>query len=378
MKDKRLSVLAKSLVVYSTAVKPGDKVLVESKGAATAPLVEEIITEVAHAGGLPFWYFNDEHVERRWILGAGEQQLKDFGKMHLRMMKDIDCYISVRGADNSYTLADVPSQRMGWYRKYFYKPVHLEQRVKRTRWVVMRYPNEAMSQLAETSRESFEDFYFSVCNIDYAKMSKAMDPLVDLLKKTDKIRLVGPGTDLTFSVKGIPPVKCDGHRNIPDGEVYTAPVRTSINGVISYNTPSLNESVLYEGIRFEFKNGKIVKADCAGGNGAKLNKVLDIDPGARYVGEFALGIHPNIKHPMRDTLFDEKIFGSIHLTPGQCYDEAPNGNKSSIHWDLVLIQTKEYGGGEVYFDDVLIRKDGIFVHPALKELLSARALRGGH
>lgn len=377
MKDKRLNVLAKNLVGYSCGVKPGEKVLVESKGTMTSPLMQEIITEVAKAGGLPFWYFNDEHIERRWIMGASEQQVKDFSKMHLRLMKDMNCYISVRGADNSYTLADVPGQRMNWYRTHFYKPVHLEQRVKKTRWVVLRYPNEAMSQLAETSRETFEDFYFSVCNIDYAKMSRAMDPLVKLMKKTDTVRIVGPGTDLTFSIEGIPPVKCDGHRNIPDGEVYTAPRRKSINGVIAYNTPSMNESVLYEGIRFEFKGGKIVKAECSGGNTAKLNKVLDTDAGSRYIGEFALGIHPNIQHPMQDTLFDEKIFGSIHLTPGQCYDEAPNGNKSAIHWDLVLIQTKEYGGGEIYFDDVLIRKDGIFVHPALKDKLSARALRSG-
>jgi len=377
MKDKRLNVLAKNLVNYSCGVKPGERVMVESKGMETAPLIEEIVSEIAKAGGLPFWYYNNEHVERRWVLGASEQQMKDYGRMHLRSMKDMDCYISVRGADNSYTLADVPQQRMDWYRKHYYKPVHLEQRVKKTRWVVLRYPNEAMSQLAETSRESFEDFYFSVCNIDYAKMSKAMDPLVKLMQKTDKVHIVGPGTDLTLSIKGISPVKCDGHRNIPDGEVYTAPRKKAVNGVISYNTPSMYESTLFEGIRFEFKDGKIVKADCGGGNAEKLNKILNTDPGARYIGEFALGIHPNIKNPMRDTLFDEKIYGSFHLTPGQCYDEAPNGNKSAIHWDLVLIQTREYGGGEIYFDDVLIRKDGIFVHPALKDKLSAKTLRGG-
>ena len=377
MKDKRLNVLAKNLVNYSCAVKPGEKVFVESKGLATAALIEEIVTEVARAGGIPFWYYNNEHIERRWVLGAGEQQMKDFGKMHLRVMKDMDCYISVRGADNSYTMADVPQKRTDWHRKHFYKPVHLEQRVKRTRWVVLRYPNEAMSQLAETSRESFEDFYFSVCNIDYAKMSRAMDPLCKLMAKTDRVRLVGPGTDLTLSIKGIDFEKCDGRRNIPDGEVYTAPRKKSINGVISYNTPSMYESTLFEGIRFEFKDGKIIKAECSGANTERLNKILNTDPGARYIGEFALGVHPNIRHPMRDTLFDEKIFGSFHLTPGQCYDEAPNGNKSAIHWDLVVIQTKEYGGGEVYFDDVLIRKDGIFIHPDLKDKLSAKALRGG-
>jgi len=374
MKDARLIKLADTLVNYSTAVKPGEKVLVETKGHDTLELSREIITQVARAGGLPFWFHNDEEVERRWILNATEEQIKEYGKMHLRMMKDMVCYIAVRGSNNSYTLADIPSERMGWFKKHYYKPVHLEQRVKRTRWVVLRYPNAAMAQLAETSREAFEDFYFNVCNVDYPKMSKAQDVLADVMRKTDRVHIKGPGTDLQFSIKGIPPVKCDGHRNIPDGEVYTAPVRDSINGEITYNVPSIYESALFNGIHFVFKNGKIVKATCSGDN-AKLNKILDTDPGARYVGEFSFGLNPNVNKPMKDTLFDEKIFGSIHLTPGQCYDEAPNGNRSAVHWDLVLIQTQEYGGGEIHLDGKLARKDGIFVHPALKDKLSAKALR---
>ncbi len=374
MKDPRWTKLADTLVNYSIEVKPGDKVLVESKGNDSPDLSKEIVTAVAAAGGIPFWYHNEEEIERRFVMSASEEQFKAFGKMHLTLMKDMDCYISVRGANNAYTLADTPEAQRNMYKKHFYKPVHLEQRVKRTRWVVMRYPNHAMAQLAETSRDAFEDFYFSVCNVDYRKMSKAMDPLVKLMKKTDKVHLVAPGTDLTFSIKDIPPVKCDGHRNIPDGEVYTAPVRNSINGEITYNAPSMYESTLFDNIHFVFKNGKIVDADCAGDND-QLKRILDTDPGARYIGEFAIGINPNINVPMKDTLFDEKIFGSIHLTPGQCYDEAPNGNKSAIHWDLVLIQTKEYGGGELYFDDTLIRKNGVFVHPDLKGPLSRKALR---
>lgn len=374
MKDPRWIKLADTLVNYSTAVKPGEKVLIESKGDDSLDLIKEIVAKVTQAGGLPFWYHNDEEVERRWILNATEQQFKDFGRMHVKMMKDMACYISVRGSNNSFTLADVPQKQMGWYKKHFYKPVHLEQRVKRTRWVVLRYPNHAMSQLAETSRESFEDFYFSVCNVDYKKMAKAMDPLVALMKRTDRVHIKGPGTDLEFSIKGIPPVKCSGERNIPDGEVYTAPVKNSINGEITYNTPSLYESNVYERMHFVFKNGKIIAADCAG-DSRQLNKILDTDAGARYIGEFSFGLNPNIHTPMKDTLFDEKIFGSIHLTPGQCYDEAPNGNKSAIHWDLVLIQTRAYGGGEIFLDGKLVRKDGIFVHPALKTKLSAKALR---
>lgn len=374
MKDPRLCQLADTLVNYSCKVKPGEKILVESKGNDSLELTREIVTEVARAGGLPFWYHNEEEVERRWVLNASEDQLKAFGQMHLRMMKDMTCYIAVRGSNNAFTMADLPAERRQWYQKYYYKPVHLGQRVKRTRWVVLRYPNFAMSQLAETSRESFEDFYFSVCNVDYKKMSRAMDPLVDLMKQTDRVRIVGPGTNLEFSIKGITPVKCDGRRNIPDGEVYTAPVKTSINGEITYNAPSLYESMVYEKVHLTFKNGKIVHAECAGDNTA-LNKIFDTDAGARYVGEFSFGLNPNIHKPMKDILFDEKIFGSIHLTPGNCYDEAPNGNKSAIHWDLVLIQTPEYGGGEIYLDGKLIRKNGVFVHPALKNKLSAKALR---
>jgi aminopeptidase len=374
MNDPRWNRLADTLVNYSCAVRPGETVLVESKGDDTFTLVKEIVTEIAKAGGLPRWYHNEEEVERRWVMHASEEQLKAFGQMHLKTMKEMACYISVRGSNNAFTMADVPEKQRRRYQKHYYSPVHLEQRVKKTRWVVLRYPNYAMSQLAETSREAFEDFFFSVCNVDYPKMSRAMDPLTELMKKTDRVRIAGPGTDLEFSIKGIPPVKCDGHRNIPDGEVYTAPVKTSINGEITYNAPSLYESTVYEKIHLVFKNGKIIRAGCAG-DSTQLNKIFDTDTGARYIGEFSFGINPNIRKPMKDTLFDEKIFGSIHLTPGNCYDEAPNGNKSAIHWDLVLIQTKEFGGGQIFFDGQLIRQDGLFVHPALKDKLSPKALR---
>ena len=180
------------------------------------------------------------------------------------------------------------------------------------------------------------------------------------MEKTDQVHLKGPGTDLKFSIKGIPAVKCDGHRNIPDGEVYSAPVRDSMNGVIQYNADSMMAGSLFKNIRFEIKNGKIVDATCDG-DVKKLNEQLDIDEGARYFGEFALGVNPHVIKPMLDTLFDEKIRGSFHLTPGNAYDTAPNGNKSALHWDIVCIQTPECGGGEIHFDGKLIRKDGLFV-----------------
>jgi aminopeptidase len=216
------------------------------------------------------------------------------------------------------------------------------------------------------SKEAFEDFYFNVCNLDYGKMNKAMDALVELMNKTDKVQLIGKDTNLTFSIKDIPAVKCAGEMNIPDGEVFTAPVRDSVNGVITYNTPSPYQGFTFENVKLTFENGKII--DATANDTERINHIFDTDEGARFVGEFAIGVNPYIQHPMQDILFDEKIDGSFHFTPGECYEEAYNGNHSNIHWDMVMIQRPEYGGGEIYFDDVLIRKDGRFVIKELEAL----------
>lgn len=375
MRDQRMVTLAKNLATYSLDLKPGERVWIESRGFPVLEMVKEMITQVTKKGAVPFWYYNDDSLTRRWLLDCTEDQIKKFAEFQLSMMKMTNAFVSFRGGDNAFDLGDVPEEKMKQFMSLYYGPVHLEQRVKHTKWVVLRYPTNSFAQLAQTSQEAFEDFYFEVCNLDYSKMSKAMDPLCELMSNTDKVRLVGPGTDLSFSIKGIPNKKCDGKLNIPDGEVFTAPVKTSVNGKITFNTPSLKDGVLHDGISFEFKGGKIVDAK-ATVNQEKMNKLLDTDEGARYVGEFAIGVNPAIKKSLKDTLFDEKIFGSIHLTPGQAYEEADNGNKSAIHWDLVLIQTEEYGGGEMYFDDVLVRKDGLFVHPKLKDVLSEEALKG--
>lgn len=374
MKDKRNETLAKNLIDYSVRLQPGEILYLEIKGVATLELGKEIIKYCTEKGGVPFWYYNDESLTRQFLQTATEEQMQQLADYHLDMMKKASAYLGLRGSDNPFDLSDLDSKQLDRFQKIFYKPVHLEERVKRTKWCVLRFPNNAMSQLAETSQEKFEDFYYDVCNLNYARMSKAMDPLIELVHKTDRVHIKAPGTDLTFSIKDIPVVKCDGTRNIPDGEVYTAPVRESINGTISYNTPSLHDGVVYNDIKFTFKDGKITKATCSGDE-KKLNEILDTDENSRYVGEFAIGVNPFILHPMKDTLFDEKIRGSIHLTPGCCYDEAPNGNVSAIHWDLVLIQREDYGGGEIYFDDKLIRKDGVFTDPELEKAFSAENLK---
>ena len=362
--DERIRLLAKNLVNHSMEVKKGEKVYVHYIGETTSDLAKAIIEEVYKVGGLPFPHYTDQRILREVLLNCKEEQLKLMAKIDGEEMSNMDCYVGIRGTDNVSELSDVPAEKMNMYEKLYGTPVHSDIRVRKTKWVVLRYPNNAMAQLSNMSREAFEDFYFKVCNLDYSKMGKAMENLVEYMNKTDKVRIVGPGTDLTFSIKDIPAIPCAGEMNIPDGEVFTAPVRDSVNGTLSYNTPAVYQGYTYENIKLEFKDGKIIKATA--NDTERINQVFDTDEGARYVGEFAIGVNPYVVTPMKDTLFDEKIKGSFHFTPGECYDEAPNGNVSSIHWDLVCIQTPEYGGGEIYFDDVLIRKDGLFVVDELK------------
>lgn len=362
--DPRIEKLASNLVNYSTKVKKGDKVLLNCIGDEPKPLIRQLVKEVYKAEGIPFVKMTDPRIHRELLLGASEEQLRALASWDSMEMEAMDCFISVRGMDNITETADVPSDKMALYMSLYNKPVHSEIRVNTTRWVVLRYPTSAYAQLNNTSTEAFEDFYFEVCNLDYSKMDTAMEPLKQLMDKTDKVRIVGPGTDLTFSIKGLPGIKCAGELNIPDGEVYSAPVKDSINGTLSYNAPAEYQGFTYENIKFTFKNGKIIEATA--NNTEKINAVLDTDEGARYVGEFAIGVNPYILHPMKETLFDEKIMGSFHFTPGNAYEDCDNTNRSAIHWDLVCIQTEEYGGGQIYFDDVLIRDNGLFVLEELK------------
>ena len=362
--DPRVKELSRLLTGYSCDLKEGEKVLIDYEGECCKPLVRQLIKDAYELGAKPYVNHRDSAVLREVLLGADEDQIEFLNDYQLYQMKGMDAYIAVRAGDNVSELSDVPSEKLNMYYKLT-RPT-LDYRVNKTKWVVLRYPNASMAQLANKSQEAFEDFYFNVCTLDYKKMSKAMDSLVDLMNRTDKVRIVGPGTDLTFSIKDIPAIKCDGLRNIPDGEVYTAPVKDSMNGTISYNTFSEEQGFTYENIVFEVKDGKIINATA--NDTKRSNELLDTDEGARYFGEFAIGVNPYVLHPMKDTLFDEKICGSFHLTPGMAYEDAFNGNKSAVHWDLVMIQRAEYGGGEIWFDDVLIRKDGIFVIPELEGL----------
>jgi aminopeptidase len=343
-------------------------VYVDIFGLDTSELATELIRLTTEKGATPYWNLMDDQFAKSFFSRASEAQNRQFAEFHKKIMERIDAYVSVRGAKNPYELGDMPPEQTMMRETFWMNEVHMKTRLKK-RWVVLRYPNNAMAQMSKKSVAAFEDFYFRVCNLDYSKMSRAMDGLVSLMQKTDRVRIVSPGTDIEFSIKGMPAIKCDGKVNIPDGEVYTAPVKDSINGVITYNTSSFFRGTLFDKIRLEVKQGKIVKATSPQ-NQAELDRVFESDPGARYFGEFALGVNPYILEPMNDTLFDEKIKGSIHLTPGNSYDDCDNGNKSSVHWDLVLIQRETHGGGELYFDGKLIRKNGEFTHEQLLGLNS--------
>ena len=364
MKDLRIEKLANNLLNHSINLQKGEKILIEIIGMEAIPLGKELIKKAENIGAIPIFNIIDNEIMREMLINATEEQMKMYAKHDLQRMKDMDAYIGVRASTNTAELNGISKEKMDLYNKFYTLPVHFEERVKHTKWCILRYPNASMAQMSNMNTESFENFYFSVCTLDYDKMSKAMDPLVELMNKTKIVHIVGEGTDLTFSIDGIPAEKYMGTFNIPDGEVATAPVKNSVNGYITYNTETRYNGVLFNDIRFEFKDGKIIKA--TSNKTKELNEILDTDEGSRYIGEFALGLNPYIEKPIGDTLFDEKIKGSFHFTPGDSLEESDNGNRSSIHWDIVNIQTPEYGGGEIWFDDVLVRKDGIFVLDELK------------
>ena len=363
MTDPRYKTLAKLLVEYSTKLKKGDRVLLDMIDVPDEFSVE-LMRAARRVGAIPLIEVRHTRITREVMKDTNAQHAALVRDVELFRMKKMQAYIAIRGSANISESSDVPSSLMQLYSKTL-RPLQ-NHRVNKTRWVVLRWPSPSMAQGANMSTEAFEDLYFQVCTMDYKKMAKAMAPLGKRMSKADRVHLKSPGTDLTFSIKGIGAKTCEGDHNIPDGEVFSCPVKDSVNGVISFNTPTIYSGTKFENVRLEFKDGKIIKGTA--NNTRRLNEILDTDPGARYIGEFSLGFHPYIMNPMCDILFDEKIAGSLHFTPGQAYEICDNGNRSAVHWDMVLIQRPEWGGGEIWFDGELIRKDGLFIPKDLKPL----------
>ena len=370
MHDPRFDNLANLLFEYSVRLKRNETVLIEAFDVPDEMTVA-LVRAAQKAGGVPYVETYHARVSRALALEASDRQLNLLARHELARMKKMDAYIALRGSNNITELSDVPAAKMKLLAKKM-RPVQ-DQRVKKTKWVVLRWPTPSMAQLAGMSTEAFEDFYFEVCTLDYRKLQPGMKALKRLMEKTDRVEIKGPDTDFRFSIKGIPAVICGGDRNIPDGEVFSCPVRDSVQGHVTFNAPSIYQSIGFDGIRLECKDGKIV--DATSNETKKLNRILDSDPGARYIGEFSLGFNPYVLQPMRDILFDEKIAGSFHLTPGQAYEEADNGNRSQVHWDMVSIQRPEYGGGEIYFDGKLIRRGGEFLPEPLQSLNRGRFVK---
>ena len=367
--DPRYDKLADVLANHSTALKAGEKVLIEVSDVPDAMIIA-LIRAAQHAKASPFVQLQHGRVSREIAIGAVKEQIAVSAEIEMARMKKMDAYIAIRGSDNSTEMSDVAPETMKMIASTM-RPV-MNHRINKTRWVVLRWPSPSMAQLAQMSTEAFEDYFFRVCTVDYGKMRKGMEALKALMDSTDKVHIKGPQTDLRFSIKGIGSVICGGDRNIPDGEVFTAPVKRSVEGHVRFNVPTIYHGTVFEDVHLEFKAGRITGAS-AGRNTAKINSILDADAGARFIGEFSLGFNPHILHPIRDILFDEKIAGSFHFTPGQAYEIGGNGNRSQIHWDMISIQRADYGGGEVWFDGKLVRKDGLFTMPDLKLLNPDRA-----
>ncbi len=370
MHDPRFDKLAKLLVEYSIRLKRNENVLVEAFDVPDEMTVA-LIRAMQKAGAFPFVQVYHARVNRALALGVSDRQLNLLASHELARMKKMHAYVALRGSNNITELSDVPINTMKLMAKKL-RPV-TDYRVKKTKWVVLRWPTPSMAQLAGMSTEAFEDFYFNVCTLDYRKLQPGMRTLKALMQRTDRVEIKGPDTDLRFSIKGVPAVICGGDRNVPDGEVFTAPQKESVQGHVRFNAPSIYQGISFDGIRLEFRDGKII--DATSNQPEKLNKILDSDAGARYIGEFSLGFNPYVLEPMRDILFDEKIAGSFHFTPGQAYEEADNGNRSQVHWDMVCIQRRKYGGGEIYFDGKLIRRDGEFLPKELRSLNRERLVR---
>lgn len=366
MRDPRLEKLAGILLDHSCRLQKGEKVLVEAFDLEDPSLVCELVEGAAARGALAVVNLHQNRILRSQYRSATEESMKLAGAIERHRMEQMDAYIGIRGALNGSELSDVPSDKLDLFQTHWWHPVHGQVRVPKTKWVVLRYPTHAMAQAAKMSTETFTDYFFDVCTADYAKMARDQEPLRKRMEEAKRVRLVAPGTELHFSIEGIPVVACNGGSNIPDGEVFTAPVLDSVEGKVSFNAPSLYQGTVFERVELTFEKGRVVAESSS--ETAKLTKILDSDEGARRLGEWSIGCNNRVRHPMMDTLFDEKIGGSLHMALGNAYNEADNGNRSRIHWDLVLIQNPEYGGGEIWFDGELLRKDGKFIPEDLHPL----------
>lgn len=361
MYEKEMQKLANNLVNKSVKAQKGERVLIDYS-CTDKLFIRFLIEEIIKVGAVPQIWNTNKYLKKQIILNGTEDTFNKMAEIDSFTMQNSDCVIIVRGEENLFDFTDVPIQKQKLFSICYDKKVHNDIRLNK-KWVLLRFPSPSFAQSAHLSTEAFNTFYYKVCNYNYENLKEKMEPLKKLMEKTDKVRIIAKDTDLVFSIKDIPAIKCCGECNIPDGEIYTAPVKNSINGQIRFNVNASIDGNFYSTILLKFKDGKIIDCD-----DFRFEKILDTDEGSRYIGEFAFGLNNAIVHPVLDILFDEKMAKSIHMAVGNSYDDAPNGNKSAVHIDLIQCHSKDYGGGEIYFDDVLIRKNGEFLLEELQPL----------
>jgi len=359
--------LAGILVEHSCRLQPGERVLIEAVG-APRDVVAAVVRKAAESGASPFVVFKEDAVLRELALVQSPDDLRLVAESELTLLRSMDALIGIRAHRNCHELGDLPEEKRRAVYEHYVRPVHCEYRNLHLRRVFVRWPTAAAAQAARLCTDAFRRLFFRACLIDYAALEEAARPLLARLVEADRVRLVGPDdTDLRFDITGVPAITMAGRQNVPDGEIQTSPVPGSLNGRVRYNVPSTYMGHFFPEIGLDFRNGEVVDVFGACDN-KQVWSILRQDEGALRVGEFAVGINPALDRPVGDLLFDEKMWGSVHLAQGNSYRETDNGNRSAVHWDIVLHQTADAGGGEMYLDDDLIRRDGRFVVPELKHL----------
>ncbi len=352
---------------HSLKIKEGEWLLIEGTGTCALPLMEELMHEAHKRGVRPFYRISDGRLNEVYIRSADEEMLKTDQQAQLTLMEKIDCWIGIRGIENIYALKNVDEKSLLLYNQMITEPVHLNVRTKK-RWVLLNYPSPSLAQSTKMTTREYEELWLKSSALNYSRLRELAAPLEELFEKTDQVHIKSSRMDFKLSISGMPYELCVGEKNIPDGEIFTAPVLDTPSGEYFCQATNFHSGNEWSGIRFKFEKGKVVEIDCETGNVNKLRRLIFDTPGAQYIGEFALGFNPYIRNPSADGLFTEKVAGSFHTALGNSYEDCGNGNKSPIHWDIVNILTPEFGGGEIYFDGVLIQKDGKFVLPELEVL----------
>lgn len=350
--DKRWTELGDLLVNYSMAVKPGEKVMIAFVELESYPLLHSIYRACIKAGAFPQVQFLSEELNRLTLQYGNPDQIGRVPEIEAYGMEWADVYFGLRGAHNLDVFWDIPAEKLSLLRKGMGGVSTL--RWQKTRWCLLRVPNAALAQQAGVDEETITDMFFNSCLLNWPAVSQEWCRWAEVLNRGKQVRVVGKGTDLSFSVEGRTWDVADGHWNMPDGEIATSPVESTLNGSIYFDYPGVLGGRLVHDIKLRWDNGKLVEVSSST-NQDFLQSVVKTDAGASLIGEFAIGTNPEVKHFCKDILIDEKIDGTIHIALGRAYPKVGGTNQSSIHWDIIKDMRQE---GQIFLDGRLIYQNG--------------------